>query len=428
MIILIVLTLCCVRVLAQQTELRLNPEIGPEQDMPAVELADYPFIKTGDNMITLNGADWHALREAFMQADSQIVSIVHIGDSHIQPEGNTRYVRRALQQQFGCAGRGLVSPLRMAGTNAPSDYKLSSESRYASSRLMRATHPAGMGMSGVAIAPEIPQFELTVSSRIPFDRVRIHSVGEAEVDVDDVDSGLMAGYISPTGCVTELLLTETVSDASLQLKVPKGTSITALELLQGQCGVQYSAIGNNGATYSAYSGIAGFGEAVARLHPQLIIISLGTNEGFGRVSEGGICEQIETLLGELRRYNPKAQFLLTTPQECNRRTYVYSNRRKGKRRRRVARYEVNANVARVRDIINLYAAAHHIAVWDWYDVSGGAGSASKWLAHGLMSNDRIHLTWPGYGVQGELLAQALLKEINNNSSQQNISVDDESAR
>ena len=51
------------------------------------------------------------------------VSIVHIGDSHIQADFLTREVRKNLQLRFGNAGRGLVFPLRVAGTNEPNDYR-----------------------------------------------------------------------------------------------------------------------------------------------------------------------------------------------------------------------------------------------------------------------------------------------------------------
>jgi hypothetical protein len=49
------------------------------------------------------------------------VSVVHIGDSHIQADWFTGYVRRALQRRFGRAGRGLVFPYRAAGTHGPAE-------------------------------------------------------------------------------------------------------------------------------------------------------------------------------------------------------------------------------------------------------------------------------------------------------------------
>lgn len=404
---------------AQQTELRLNPELGEEAVRSVINVSAYPFVKAACNDVQLNGADWSALRRQFEAADSQIVSIVHIGDSHVQSEGNTSRVRGALQSRFGSAGRGLVSPLRLAGTNSPSDYSLRSETRLTSSRLMKKPWNAGMGMTGVAIAPAGERLSLMVSARQPFDRLRIHSVGDAEVEPTSVDGGLMAAYISPVSNVTEVLLTRAVTEATLHLRVPSGTSVCALELIRGDYGVEYSAIGNNGATFSAYSSIQGFGASVARLRPSLIVISLGTNEAFGRFDETEIRGNVASLIEELRRQNPEAVFLLTTPQECYRRRYTYTRRHKGRRRRRVSSYAVNPNIERVREVILDYAAEHHIAVWDWYEISGGEGSVTRWLTHGLMNKDRIHLTWDGYHLQGDMLADALMRELLKKTSENN---------
>lgn len=427
---LLIPLLCCGALSsAQQTELRLNPELGEEAAaaMQATDVSAYPFVRTSANEIVLNGADWEPLRRAFAAADSQVVSIVHIGDSHVQAEGNTSRTRRALQLRFGSAGRGLVAPLRLAGTNAPADCSITSASRFAVSRLMKADKPAGMGMSGVAIDPATERFELSVSAGQPFDRVRIHSVGPNNVEVDNVADGLMAAYISPADNVTEILLTRAVDAASLQLRAAAGTSVTALELLRGSHGVEYSAIGNNGATFGSYAAIPAFGEAVSRLRPDLVVLSLGTNEAFGRMSDDAMRGAVASLVDEIRRHNPDALFLLTTPQECYRRTYGYARRRKGqRRRRRTTGHAVNTNVPRMRRAILDYAADNGIAVWDWYDISGGTGAAAKWLTHKLMNKDRIHLTWDGYHLQGELLGDALMRQILSKPTENE--VDDESVR
>lgn len=428
LLILLLLHAMCAAITAQQADLRLNPELGEESSVPkTVDLSDFPFIRAEANEIRLNSADWGPLLKDLEAADSGIVSIVHIGDSHVQPEGNTSRTRRALQRQFGSAGRGLVAPLRLAGTNAPTDYTIRSESRFATSRLMKPDRAVAVGMSGVAIRPLSQRFSLHVEAEYPFDRVRVHSVGDTGVEVSGVDGGLMAAYVSPVQGVTEVLLTRAVTDANLHLRAPSGTSVTALELLRGGHGVEYSAIGNNGAMFSSYAAIPGFGRAVSALHPRLIVLSLGTNEAFGRMTSDAMRSSIDALVEELRDANPAALFLLTTPQECYRRSYTYSRRRKGRRRRRLAGYSVNGNVRRMRDIILDYAADKRIAVWDWYDISGGDSSAAKWLAAGLMNKDRIHLTWPGYHLQGELLADALIRQILSKHNEHN-TVDDESVR
>ena len=44
----------------------------------------------------MNGADWSVLRHRLAHADSSRVSIVHIGDSHLQADMATSVVRRRL--------------------------------------------------------------------------------------------------------------------------------------------------------------------------------------------------------------------------------------------------------------------------------------------------------------------------------------------
>ena len=55
-----------------------------------------------------------------------VVSILHLGDSHIQAGFFSGAVRDSLQAVFGDAGRGLVAPLKLLGTNEPPDYTITS--------------------------------------------------------------------------------------------------------------------------------------------------------------------------------------------------------------------------------------------------------------------------------------------------------------
>src|SRR4051812_38709684 len=60
------------------------------------------------------------------------ISIIHIGDSHIQADYMTDVVRKHLQHDFGNAGRGLIVPCRVAGTNEPSNFRTSSQTSWLS--------------------------------------------------------------------------------------------------------------------------------------------------------------------------------------------------------------------------------------------------------------------------------------------------------
>ena len=90
-------------------------EIPDETD--DIDIPIPSFIRTNSNHIIYNGADWSGLRKAFLESTTSPVSIVHIGDSHIQADISTGTTRELLQYDFGNAGRGLVSPLKMIGPN-----------------------------------------------------------------------------------------------------------------------------------------------------------------------------------------------------------------------------------------------------------------------------------------------------------------------
>lgn len=398
--------LACIGASAQDAELRENPELGSEQTLTVTpERNKYPFLKADACRIELNGADWGALRAAFAATDSQAVRVLHIGDSHIQAEGGTGRTRKRLQERYGNAGRGLTAPLRLAGTNGASDYALRSNTTMKGSRLLKTPWAVAPGLTGVGVQPASGgRYDISVSCGDAFDRLRLFTT-DGEPYVESVQPELLAGTAAISEGVTEVLLTQAETAVTLTLR--DGGALAGIELLHGNSGVEYSAIGNNGATCRHYNTLPGFAASTAHLYPQLIIISLGTNEAFGRTSTEEMKTQLHTLVCSLREHNPEATLLLTTPQECYRRQYV----RSGKRRRRTRVYAINPNVERMRSAINAYGAEHNIAVFDWYAAAGGAGCASKWLSNRLMNTDRVHLTWDGYHLMGDMLADALLNEL-----------------
>ena len=397
-------------------DIRANPVIEETPgDAAAVRVPAY--IRRDLNHITMNGADWSALRAAMAAAHDTAVNIVHIGDSHLQADFATAEIRNRLQNHFGSHGRGLIIPFRMAGTNEPHDYYFRSPDGMVTSRLLRLPWSTDMAFTGVSVSPATPgPFRLTLKATQPFDSLtffataaglRAESLADASGHSVDFKSAASSRTLS-------LSLPVSAAEVTVTLSGPRDIAVGGVSLSSGNKGVAYHVIGNNGATYSTYSLISGMGAGVRALGPRLIIISLGTNEAFGKTTSAAFRTAVDELVTDLRRHNPDAALLLVTPAECYRRTTrtVSAGRtRKGKRRRgrRVTTYAVNANVKRMRDVIAAYGAEHHIPVYDWYAVAGGAGAAAHWLADKNLGRDRIHLTAAGYRLQGQLTADALLR-------------------
>ncbi len=396
---------------ATDAEIRENPSIEAAAAAAGAQVKIPPYIRLAVNRIQLNGADWSGLRRRMAASADTAVSIAHIGDSHLQADFATAVVRERLQSVYGSAGRGLIIPFRMAGTNEPRDYAITTTDGMVTSRLLRMPWPTEMTFTGIAAAPATAgPFTLKVSAREPFDRLTFVGTSPG-LEIRSVSvHGLPATYTaSEAGRYPEVRLEHAAVEAAVTLEAHSGAAVGGVVLHRGAAGLAYHVIGNNGATYSTYTLTGDPGRGVAALDPALIIVSLGTNEAFGRISDAAFRADIDALVTDLRRHNPGAELLLVTPAECYRRSTT--RRGRGRRRRRVTTYAVNPNISRLRDVIADYARTHHIALYDWYEVAGGRGSGARWLADRNLGRDRIHLTADGYRLQGHLTADALLNAL-----------------
>lgn len=400
-----------------QSDIRINPEIeNPEATglKDRVDYSAYPWLDMRNNRIDFNGADWSAVRKAFAGCDSGRVTVVHLGDSHIQADGATEVTRRNLQARYGNGGRGFVAPLKIAGTNEPLNYILTSSSQWNSAVLLRTPWAVDMQFSGVSISPKSEKFDLTVNTSTrrsqadPFRVIRVF-YGGAQVSVDSVSSaGIPLAFDTEADDgVVLVALAEDVPELTLCMSAKGTTFIAGLELLKASPGLVYTAIGNNGACFSSYAGLGIIGSRVARMRPALVVLSMGTNEAFSTMLPKRFRETVGMLVDEIKAANPQAAILIVTPQECHKR--IAARRRKG--RRRSGRFTVNQKVRTMRDELLAFCRDEHVAVYDYYSVAGGEGSAQRWIDAGLFGRDRIHLNWDGYALMGQLLADAVEEAV-----------------
>ncbi len=383
-----------------QSDIRQNPTIELGRLTADIE---YPsFINKDANHINMNGADWLDLQQIFALADICPVTIVHIGDSHLQADMGTAVTRQRLGKVFDHQrGRGLIIPFKLAGTNQPVDYSITSRTSFAQSRLLKLPWPTKMGFTGIGISPAKHDFDLSVTTEEFFDELTIYFSGDTLQLLSAIANGSPVPYITnDSSKALHIHFAENFQSVDLRLKAPSGTAIHGVNASLGDTGLAYHVIGNNGAAFSSYTGIGNVGNDISEFfEPDLIILSLGTNEAFGKISERDFRNTIDALVSELKMANPDAAFLLVTPQECHRRT--------GRRRRKS--FSVNANVKRLRNVILDYARDNGIPVYDWYKVAGGDGSSYHWISGSYMNTDHIHLTRAGYVLHGNLFTDALLE-------------------
>lgn len=337
-------------------------------------------------------------------ADGQ-VSILHIGDSHIQAGYWTARVRELFHNDFGNAGRGLITPYKLSRTNEPPNYAITTPHKYNSYRASENGMTEKPDFTGVSVSFRNADAEFEIWSKTPFDAVTIfhHPSAPMLYPPDELMIGSNC-IIENTATSTRIVLSQHVDTlklagvASLAYDNP---TFYGFSLENGDPGVLYHAVGANGAAFEHISSRTTLTEGgAAPLNPDLIIVSLGTNNCYGNNFRSEQLRQVvRNFITNIKSSYPEAALLMTTPMES-------CNRSRG-------RYSVNPNVAVAAQVIAEEAAAAGVACWNLWAAAGGNGSHSAWHGRKLMQNDRIHLTEAGYSLVGDMLYDAIAGYYNN---------------
>jgi lysophospholipase L1-like esterase len=377
--------------------------------------ARYPFLHTSANHIENATIGLQRFYQRLRQPRQQPaalpgsrVSIVHLGDSHIQADDYSDRVRRELQRTYGNAGRGLVFPYEVARTNGSPTYRTAAlGGAWRSKRVLvvqpDSTLPVGVNGISLATADSGAAFSLRVPLRYwpsyQFNSVTLlRQPGPTAFDWQVfTPQHKLLGTVPGTGRSAADTLPLDSLRTSVLLRTtrhrPTQTSgvLYGLVLENGRPGVLYHAIGINGAQVHQYNRTPQFWAQLPLLRPDLFIVSLGTNDVYyPKYTPERFAAQLDTLVRSLRRHCPDAEILLVGPADSYR-----------------ARRYPNPEFARVSGILRAYAQAHDLAYWDFAAVQGGYASMAKWRAAGLAQNDFIHFTRTGYDVQGLLLYLAI---------------------
>jgi len=330
------------------------------------------------------------------------VNILHIGDSHLQADFLTEQVRKLFNS---ASARGLVVPYKVAKTNSSYMYITKTYSNWHGKRFTKTENPLPIGIGGITIqtTDDSARIILTTKDEKGFNCLKIfHQNDESAFDFsvfDNNGNALLPQAYSQNKKDYESVFysNDLIYSVTIQNKKNNNTQwqslIFGMYVSNGKSGVVYNSMGVNGAEFRHYNEAQYFAEQSQALLPDLIIISLGTNEAANsKFEENTFYNQIDKMVNDLQNYNPNATILLTTPAD--------NYRRKRK---------VNTVIKRVSATIVKYCMAHNMPYWDLYLISGGYKSARFWKKHRLFAKDFLHYSRKGYEVQGTLLFEALMK-------------------
>lgn len=340
------------------------------------------------------------------------VNILQIGDSHVQADLMSSTTRTLFQLEFGNAGRGLVFPGRVGRTNESPTLYSSSSGNWEAKRIIYTNQPLPIGIGAMTLQTKEAGTSLSLKTKLndslsyAFNKITmLYQKDFTSYNLAIKDSlGQPIAYAGPytqeapnISRIQLPYLTHQLEFQTLQSTTSQNQfTLYGLNLENGNHGVLFHATGGNGAKVKHYVEAKYFSEQTKELSPDLIIISLGTNEAIEHpYLDPNFSEYLEKFVNQLKEQNQFAQILLTTPLDF----YKKKTRR-------------NPGVEVIREKLIEFANQNNIAYWDLYLTGGGKHSADVWKKNNLLQNDGIHFTKAGYELQGKLFFEACIKGYN----------------
>lgn len=173
-------------------------------------------------------------------------------------------------------------------------------------------------------------------------------------------------------------------------------ALNGLVLENNNPGIIYHTIGVNGAKCSDFTKFPLFFEQLAVLQPDLVIISIGTNESFDKMVTSEFIVNLNLMMELILAKNPSTTFLITTPPPSQ-----------------FKRKFPNTFVADYTKEILTQASLKNYAVWDMFSNFGGLFGINQLVKEGIIGADKVHYTKVGYERQGQLLTEAFFSSFEN---------------
>jgi len=372
--------------------------------------SEYDFINyEADTLYTPRGdstlANFYEALFQLSQGKDKQVSIVHFGDSHLQADIFSGRVRERFHSDslFGNAGRGFIYPAKIAGSHDAYNIGSKHYGYWQGCSNLHQYKNCGWGLGGYTAITNQVQANFSIWTVKYSEQEYWHNTVKVYYDTQDSTS-FEADIVLENGDVAlknvypyyaEFLLPRSQKDLKVVLKqttpLQKSFTLKGVSLETVNPGILYHAVGVNGAAVPHFKNSPDLGGEIQSLKPDLVIISLGTNDGYvARFDTTQFRNDYQALIDSIRKYSPEVNILLTTAGDC----YYQGSPSKF--------------MPVIQGVMFDLADKNNCAVWDWYVIMGGLASMQQWVKNGLAGRDYLHYTKKGYFLQGDLFYDALM--------------------
>ncbi|NPA68226.1 MAG: hypothetical protein GXO50_06415 [Chlorobi bacterium] len=390
-----------------------NPNIKAQNDYPYSKF-NFNYIRTDKNKILFPGdsTDFNNLikkiNTTILTGEGKI-QIIHFGGSHIQAGIYSGIVRKKLQQFFPglTGGRGMIFPYGMSKTYTPHSYKFKYTGKWETCRNTEHKN-CKLGLLGISASTKDSSATITLSLnpdeiKYEINKIRIfHDTGKNNLKIKLYSDSIkykIKEYPEQnyTLIETEKYLTNFKFKIFKTDTAQKTFTLYGFDLENDFSGITYTDAGISGAAIPSFLRCNLLEKQLNVLKPDLIIISLGTNDTYGKnFSPERYKKHYSQFIEKIKNALPQTAIMLTVPNDCYyKRTYPLPFTEDAEK------------------VILELAKKYNCGVWDFYAVMGGYNSSYLWHKDKLMQNDLIHFTKKGYTIKGKLLFNAILKMYDN---------------
>ncbi len=347
---------------------------------------------------------------AWQKTEQQRLTIVLLGDSHLQTGHYPEQLSRRLQKMHGAAGFGLFFPNTAVQTYAPIGYSCSHKGKWQAQRSIGLKRNLPLGLRGMTCRTEEvgATLDFEFKSDLPdnYTTLKIycrHSTNSLDllVKINDITIKVPIdefrpeqGYISieiPPLRLGKISVQTTRNNPQENHFELYGFSLETAE----NTGVLLHNAGVGAAQYNSILYQSLFSEQLATTAPQLVVIDFGTNDYlYDDKIKPELRGEIINVIKTVKNSCPDATILLTSVQD------LYW---KGKNCIAATEFA---------DMIYNIAREYDCAYYDWFRVSGGLTALGEWRADDLAQKDMVHLTPAGYRLKADLMYEAILNTIN----------------
>jgi lysophospholipase L1-like esterase len=343
---------------------------------------------------------------------TESLHILHYGDSQIEQDRITGYIRERLQQRFGGWGAGMVPAIQPIPSMSVAQSASDSLPRYIADGTMRQklshnrygvlAQMANLNGS-ITLYYSARDWKKTYPRAKKFSKVSLfvgntHENFSATLSYDDIDTTQIIAEANSDMSVLTWQLPHDIRKFSLRLK---GKAEIYGVNMSGKSGVSMSNIPLRGSSGTFFTRISSqlLSKSMKALNTRLVIMEFGGNATPYLDSDEGVehyKNSISRQIAYVKKAYPQALLLLIGPADMS--TMIAGER------------QTYPFLETTIEALQEAAMENDAMFWNMYDVMGGRNSMLKWVEHEpkWAATDYVHFTETGAKRIAEVFVQSFL--------------------